>query len=115
MSRFSATVRLSSRWYCWKTKLDALLGLQRLDFVLEQAILARPRVVQHAEDRKQRRLAGARRAHDRNEVAPLDLQVDAPQHEGLARLRFVDLLDVLELDHRVTSTARSGRPKSKEA
>ena len=77
MSRFSATVRLSSRWYCWKTNPTyfllssiALLRLERVHAVLEQSgtrRASRGRAFRGSPE--QRRLAGARRAHDGHELA----------------------------------------------
>ena len=52
---------------------DALLVAHRVHRVAEEEELARPRAVEHAEDREQRRLAGARRAHDRHELARLNV------------------------------------------
>ena len=79
MSRFSATVRLSSRWYCWKTNPTCFLlssmrsfGFRRWTSCSRKPVLARPVVVEHAEDREQRRLARARRPHDRHELALRD-------------------------------------------
>ena len=104
-------------------ELDALLRLHRVDLVLEQPVFARPVVVEHAEDREQGRLAGARGAHDRHELALGDREVDPAEQEGLAGAGRQGLFDVRELNHRVHSpfntsfgsiraARRAGRPLS---
>src|SRR5205085_2245540 len=50
----------------------------------------------------QRRLAGARRPHDRHEIARLDVERDAPQHEGLADAGLIKFFNVAQTDHCVT-------------
>ena len=74
----------------------------RLDSVhgpIVEVVLARPRRVVHAEDVQERRLAGARRAHDRDELPLLDVQVDPPQDEGLRGALLEALLDVPKANH----------------
>ena len=51
------------------------------------------RAVVHAEDVQQRGLAGARRPHDRDEFARLDIERNPAQHESLPRADGKRLLD----------------------
>ena len=63
------------------------------------------RRVEAANQVEQRRLAGARRSHQREEVALRDLQVDAFEHvDALAAARevFVDVFDANEFIHIVS-------------
>ena len=62
----------------------------------------------HAEDVEQRALAGARRPHDRHEVALLDVGVDAAQDEGLRQAVPVGLFDAGQFDHVSGSGSGSG-------
>ena len=73
-------------------KLGSLLRIQPVDGLVHEVVLARPRAVVHAQDVQQRRLAGARWSHDRDELTILDVDVHAPQHVGAAdavRVRFL--------------------------
>ncbi|MBV8202867.1 MAG: ATP-binding cassette domain-containing protein, partial [Acidobacteria bacterium] len=80
--------------------LRPLLGLHHVDGLIEQVVLADPGAVEHAEDRQQRRLAGAGRPHHGDELPLPDLEVDAAQHVGGAALRGrIGLLDVAQADH----------------
>ena len=76
-------------------------GAEPVDRLVEEVVLAGPRAVVHADDVQQRRLAGARRPHDRDELAFLDVDVDAAQHVAAARAVRVGLLDVAQPDERV--------------
>ena len=51
-----------------------------------------------AEDREQRRLAGAGRAHQQGQLAGMQLQVDALQHLDLVRCRAEHLHDAFGLE-----------------
>ena len=77
-----------------------LLVAHRVNRVAEEEELARPRAVEHAENREERRLAGARRAHDRDELARLNLPRDPAQHVRSPRGRLEHLLDVPHRDQR---------------
>ena len=79
----------------------AVLRRQLVHRLVEQPVLAGPGAVVHAHDVQQRALAGARRAHDRHELALLDVDVDAAQDEGLRQAVPVALLDVSQFDHRL--------------
>ncbi len=73
---------------------DAVLVLQFVDVVLEQAILSRPVAVEHSQHREQRGLPRPRRSHDRHEIALRDVERDPAQHE-LSPIAFGErLLDV---------------------
>jgi hypothetical protein len=48
---------------------------------------------------EQRRLAGTRRAHDRNEIPFVDLEVDVAERVIRAALERIDAVDVTEGDH----------------
>ena len=57
-------------------------------------------VIKDAEDVQQRGLAGARRAHDGNELAVLYVEADSFQHmERVGRAEVVGLMDVFEMKH----------------
>ena len=71
----------------------AILGGERVNRMPHQVVLAAPGAVVHAEDVEQRRLAGARRSHDRDELAWLDVERDAAQDEGLPSPDRKRLLD----------------------
>ena len=60
---------------------------QRVHRLAVQLVFAAPIGVVHAEDVQQRRLPRTRRSHDRDELARLDVEVDAPQQERFARRR----------------------------
>ena len=82
-STFSSAVSVGIRLNCWKTKPNerrrssASSPSRKLGEVaaLEEDVAARP--VERAEQLEQRRLAGAARALERDELARLDRQVDA--------------------------------------
>ena len=75
-------------------QLGPLLGRQPMHGLTEKVVLAGPRRVVHAEDVEQRRLAGARRSHDRDELARLNGQRDASQHEDLTAALRIRLVEV---------------------
>ena len=79
--------------------LGALLLAQTADLPAEKPVLAGRRFVEHAHDVQQRRLAGAARPHDRQELPLLDLEVHVAQHVGPEGAGPVVLLDVAHLDH----------------
>src|SRR6266481_6901116 len=64
-----------------------------------EEIFAVPRVIVHANDVEQGRLAGAGRPHDRHEFARLDIEIDAPQHIVLRHALGEIFFDVAEADH----------------
>ena len=66
-------------------KFRALLPVQFVNGHVVEIVFAIPRLIVHADDVQQRRFSGARRAHDRDELARLDVEIDAPQHVGLRR------------------------------
>ena len=59
---------------CCLCSLRAILGAELVHRLIEEVVLAGPRAVVHADDVQQRRLAGARRPHDRDELAFLDVE-----------------------------------------
>ena len=71
--------------------VDALAGDHDLAFV---------RTVEPADEIEQRRLAGARRAHQRDELARLDLEIQAVQHFHLLLAARVALHHVLHGNER---------------
>ena len=79
--------------------LGALLLPHAAHLLAEEAVGAGRRLVQHAHDVEQGRLAGAARPHDGDELALLHLQVHVAQHVGLVGTRLVVLLDVVQFDH----------------
>jgi hypothetical protein len=83
---------------------QAFLRLELVDRVVVEVVFPLPIAVQHAEDVQQRGLARRRGPHDREEVTLCDVQIDLPQDIVLARSCFVTLLDVLQLNHRISSS-----------
>jgi hypothetical protein len=61
------------------SKCGALLGLEGVNRIVFKIIFAAPGMVVHPEHVKKRRLAGAGRPHDGNEIAFVYLQVDIAQ------------------------------------
>ena len=80
--------------------LVAILLLHRVDRVIQKMILAGPTAVVHADQVQQRGLARAGGTHDRDEIAFLNVHVDAAEHERLGGAVLEELLDVAEPDHR---------------
>src|SRR5262245_23429263 len=80
-------------------QLVSVFELQLLDLHVQEAVLARPGAVEHAENAEQCRLPGARGAHDGDEFPSLDVDRDAAQDVELPRLALVALLEIVELDH----------------
>jgi hypothetical protein len=80
--------------------LGAFLLGEGVDRGAVEPVLAGPGGVVHAEDVQHRRLAGAGRPHDRDELAGLDVERDTAQHERRGRAVLVALLDVAQLDER---------------
>jgi hypothetical protein len=95
--------------------LRELVGVEPRDVAPTQEKPASRRAVEAAEDVHQRALAGARRAHDRHELALVDLQVDAAQGLHLDVAHRVDLADALEPHERgrAGGGVRSGHQKSR--
>ena len=68
-----------------------------VDRLTVQLVLAAPVGVVHAEDVKERRLPRSRRPHDRDELAGLDVEVDAPKQKRFARAGFHGFFEILEV------------------
>ncbi len=103
---FSATLSSSIRLKLWKMKPMCFLriALRRLsriagDVLVEEPVVAFGRVVEQPDDVQQRRLAAAGRPHDGDEIALVDLEVDAVQGDGLDLVGAIDLEHVVELEH----------------
>ena len=101
MSRFSYTVRSSSRWYFWNTNpmyrllsSDPLPWRQRVHRLAEKVEFTGPAVVQHAQHGEQGGLARARRPHDRDELALADVEVDLAEHVRPAGAGHVEPLEI---------------------
>src|SRR5436305_1978061 len=82
-----------------------------------EEVFAVPRVIVHADDMEQRRLAGAGRPHDRYELARLDVEINAPQHKVLRQSLREIFFDVAKADHlnltwhaHPARGSRAGRP-----
>src|SRR5439155_9013365 len=78
---------------------DPVPGLHLVHGVIEEAILAGPVGVEHAEHREQRGLPRPGWAHDGDELARGDLDGDLPQNEEAAVALGHALVEALELDH----------------
>ena len=108
---FSRTVRSSSRWKNWKTKPTfarrnraAAVSLRRSTRTPSTTISPDVGRSSAADEVEQRRLAAARRAHDRGDPPGLDVEVD--RVERGARRSRVALADAAQRDdrfHRVAS------------
>src|SRR5262245_60075891 len=72
---------------------------ERRDVLAVEQVLALGRRVEEAEQREERRLAAARRAGDREELALRDVEVDAVERVRLEVVGVEDLGDGLEADH----------------
>ena len=64
-------------------------------------IVAARRPIEAAEDRHERRFAGARRAHDGDELAALDRQADAAQRLHVDVADVIGPRDILDPDDRL--------------
>src|SRR4029078_4703219 len=64
---------------------------------------------------EQRRFAGARRPHDRHELAFLDVQAHATEHVGASDAVRVRLLDVAQRDQHVQSARQATRGSTRVA
>ena len=102
---FSATLSSGMRLKNWKTKPVLSRRRQRAPLIVEgrdaDAVdddLARRRKVEAAQQVEHRRLAGARAAHDGDELAALDREGDAPQRLDLALAQRVALDEVVGLE-----------------
>src|SRR6516162_778529 len=90
-----------------KNKTDLLvaeggpfLGLQMMNGGVVEKIFARPAVVVHSENVKQRRFAGPRRPHDGNELALRNFDVDVTQHiKEFAVAEGITSFETFEPDH----------------
>ena len=69
-------------------------SLSRADFLAVERVAAAGGQVQTAQDVHQRALARAARAHDRDQLAVVDLQADAAQRVHLDRAHAIGLDDV---------------------
>src|SRR5437899_3861157 len=77
----------------------AVLGLHLVHQVVQEAVLAGPVAVEHAEHREQCGLPRPGWAHDGDELASGDVERDLPQDEQAAVALGDGLVEVLELDH----------------
>ena len=75
-------------------QFDSILRSQLVYGLAEEVVLAKPVAVEHSQDRQQRGFPCARRAHDGEKVALLDVQADAAQDEGLAHTSLVEFFEV---------------------
>src|SRR5262249_31402329 len=75
-----------------------------------ERVAAARRLVEAADHVHQRRLAGAGRPHDRDELAGLDVEVDAAQGVHLVRAHAVDLGELADADHGAAASYLPGAP-----
>ena len=118
---FSSAVSIGSRLKNWKMKpmclppdLRDVLVAQLSEPGAGDRDVAVGRAVERRQDVHQRRLAGARRAHDRRQLALLDVQRDAAQRVD-CRVALSAPVDVVCGDDRAVtcSVLRSLQPASK--
>src|SRR5262245_12652302 len=64
-----------------------------------ELVLTLPGVIVHSEDVQQRGLPCSRRAHNRNELAGLDIQINSPQDIILRQALREKFLDVAKTNH----------------
>src|SRR5262245_32959452 len=88
----------------------ALIHRERRNVGVTQPIGTARRLVEAADQVHARRLAGTRRADDRQELAGADVERDAAQCPDLDVAQVVDLGDVAELDERGHGAYRRFRP-----
>src|SRR2546429_3592436 len=81
-------------------QLVAFLDVQLVNGLAEKVIVPGPRAIQHADDTQQRRLPGARRAHDGHKFPGLDIQIDAPQQKEFVRASLDCLFETSQLNQR---------------
>src|SRR5215217_3979398 len=79
--------------------------------LIEEVILAGPGTVVHPDDVQERRFAGPRRPHDRDELPLFHIDVDAAQHVTAARAVGIRLLDVAQPDEHVRRQRGVGRKR----
>lgn len=77
----------------------AIFFLQGSDFLSEQVVFARGRVVQQPEDVQQRRFAATGRPHDRNEFAFGDFERNLVQSDGFDLFRTEALAQFFNFQH----------------
>src|SRR5207249_2217607 len=75
-----------------------LFRIETMDRLVHEVVLAGPRAVVHPKDVEQRRFPGARRPHDRNELAFLDVDVHTAQDVGAAHAVWIGFFDVAQGD-----------------
>src|SRR5579862_8403081 len=80
-------------------QLDTAAIVEFVDGIFEQIIFAFPGAIQHTDDTHQRGLARARWAHDGDEVALGNIEIDPAEHPRLPRAGFVSLFHIYQLDH----------------
>src|SRR5262249_16848525 len=77
-----------------------LLGFQVMNRRLLEKIFAGPAVIVHSENVEQRRFAGARRPHHRNELALRNFDIDVAQDvEEFSLRQRITAFETLELNH----------------
>src|SRR5690242_6394476 len=79
---------------------DAPLVWHRVHWMADEVELAGPGAIEHAQDGEQRRLAGARRAHDRDELTRLNVERDAAKDEHATGGCLEHLLEIPHGDER---------------
>src|ERR1700687_757380 len=81
-------------------QLVAFLDVELVNGVTKKVIVPGPSTIQHADDTQQRRLPGARRAHDGDELARLNIQSNSAQQEEFVRASFDCLFETSQLNQR---------------
>ena len=76
-----------------------LAAAELIDAAAADADLARGRLIESADEIEERRLARARRTHERDEVALGDVEIEPVQDFDLLPAALVDLGDLGHLDH----------------
>src|SRR6266436_157348 len=81
-------------------QLIALLDVEFVDRFAKKVIVPSPRAVEHSHDAQQGGFPGPRWPHNRNELAGLNIQVDAAQKIEFIRTRLDDFFQVSQLNQR---------------
>jgi len=79
-------------------KLIAFFYVQFVNGLFEEVELSGPCSVEHADDAQESGLSGARRPHDGDELALVDIEVDAAEKEEFVRARFDCFFEITQLN-----------------
>src|SRR5438105_8078450 len=96
---FRSVVELEHEADVVRAPAGELAAAELIDAAAADADLARGRLIESADEIEERRLARARRTHERDEVALGDVEIEPVQDFDLLPAALVDLGDLGHLDH----------------